>query len=83
MEQRLDSRSPDHPSYPTPRSGEVSDTTMGDRLVTDIRWMSVTSLGSRTMSSHEPAQQVATPAHHPQGTGYEYAIVAVRDMGAS
>eukprot|EP00965_Chrysotila_dentata_P216331 6189312-Pleurochrysis_carterae.AAC.1 len=30
------------------------------------------------MVSHEQAQQVETPAHHPQGRSYQYAIVAGR-----
>eukprot|EP00965_Chrysotila_dentata_P014761 488616-Pleurochrysis_carterae.AAC.1 len=34
------------------------------------------------MASHEQAQQVETPAHHPQGTSYKHAIVA-RGKGVS
>eukprot|EP00965_Chrysotila_dentata_P214152 6188055-Pleurochrysis_carterae.AAC.5 len=50
----------------------------------DVRYESVCaqraprrfSIPSHTMASHEHAHQVETPAHHPQGTGYKYAIVA-------
>eukprot|EP00965_Chrysotila_dentata_P165604 5468358-Pleurochrysis_carterae.AAC.1 len=64
------------------------------RLVTDIHWMSGTSLlarsarhvaflASRTVSSRVPLQLVETPAHHPQSTSDDYAIVAIRGRGAS